>query len=340
MKFRTFAAFVAPSMAMMLVFIALPLIYVFGQSFMLSTPVMEQVQVESCTPGFATQTCTTETRVGPRLDAAGKVVTQSQFVGFASYAAVLQLPEAWAAVRKLDYTALMGIDFWRALRFTLMFTFVTLPLVIGLGLALALAVNNVARSVRGAVIFVTLLPFIITPVIGALSIRWLFVSDGLMDRALEWWTGGPVSMFAQGWTIEILMMLFRVWSVAPFAFIVFYAALQGVNQDALEAAIVDGATRAQRLRYVILPHLAPLIAFVTLIHLMDAYRVFDEVIGFRAEAHVISLQYLTYDFLMPDATGNRSISRASASSMLTLVGIVILLIPLLRRTWREHGGRA
>ncbi|MEM6465006.1 MAG: sugar ABC transporter permease, partial [Pseudomonadota bacterium] len=35
---------------------------------------------------------------------------------------------------------------------------------------------------------------------------------------------------------------------------------------------------------------------------------------------------------------NRSISRASASAMLTMVGIVILLIPLLRRTWKDHRG--
>jgi multiple sugar transport system permease protein len=135
-------------------------------------------------------------------------------------------------------------------------------------------------------------------------------------------------------------MFYRVWHVAPFAFVIFYAGLQGVNQDAIEAALIDGATRLQRLRYVVVPHLMPLIVFVALIHLMDAYRVFEEVVGFRSEAYVISLQYLTYDFLMPDNTGNRAIGRASASSMLTMIGIVILLIPLLRRTWRQHRGAA
>ena len=84
----------------------------------------------------------------------------------------------------------------------------------------------------------------------------------------------------------------------------------------------------------------PLIIFISLIHLMDAYRAFEEIIGFSSQAHRISLQYLTYDFLIPDDSGNRSISRASASAMLTMVGIVIILIPLIRRTWRDHqGGR-
>jgi multiple sugar transport system permease protein len=136
------------------------------------------------------------------------------------------------------------------------------------------------------------------------------------------------------------MYFYRVWHVAPFAFVIFYAGLQTVNMDTLESAVIDGANRWQRMRHVIIPHLMPLIVFVALIHLMDCYRVFDEIIGFSSEAHVISLQWLTFDYLSPDDSGNRSISRAAASSMLTMIGIVILLIPLLRRTWRDHRGGA
>jgi multiple sugar transport system permease protein len=54
---------------------------------------------------------------------------------------------------------------------------------------------------------------------------------------------------------------------------------------------------------------------------------------------VISLQWLTFSFLMPDETGNRAITRAAASSMLTMIGIVLLLIAPLRRAWREQRGR-
>jgi multiple sugar transport system permease protein len=338
MRARTFAWFVAPSMVMMLVFIAYPLAAVLWGSFHLTQPITQVVTVETCTPGFTGQTCVEETKTQPLLDDQGKIVTETSFVGWQNYANVVEPARAWAAVTAGDLSALLSIDFWRALRFTLTFTFITLPLVIVVGLGLALAVNNLTRTIRGPVIFVTLLPFIITPVIGALAIRWLFVGDGILTRLMEDWSGTQIAMFAQGWTIEILMMFFRVWHVAPFAFVIFYAGLQGVNQDAVEAALIDGATRAQRLRYVIIPHLMPLIVFVALIHLMDAYRVFEEVIGFRSEAYVISLQYLTYDFLTPDGTGTRAVNRASASSMLTLVGIVILLIPLLRNTWRQHRG--
>ena len=232
----------------------------------------------------------------------------------------------------------MQIDFWKALRFTLTFTLVTLPLVLGLGLAIAVVVNNAATAVKGPVIFVSLLPFIITPVIGALSIRWLFYGDGIVTVWLEALFDTNLSVAANGWAIEFLMMFYRVWHVAPFAFVIFYAGLQTVNQDTLESAIIDGASRWERLRYVVIPHLMPLIVFITLIHLMDAYRAFEEVIGFSSESYRITLQYLTYDYLTPDDAGNRQISSASASAMLTMIGVVVLLAAPLRRTWRDHRG--
>ncbi len=340
MNFKTFAAFVGPSIFMMFLFIAAPLVSVFSQSFYLTQPQFETVEVENCTAGFLKQTCTTELKTRPILGEDGKIITQTKYVGWESYFNVLEPQRAWDAISRGSLSGLLSIDFWKALRFTLTFTLITLPLVIGVGLVLAVAVNNATRAIRGPIIFVSLLPFIITPVIGALSIRWLFVGDGILTAFLESWLQHDIAMFAQGWTIELLMIFYRVWHVAPFAFVVLYAGLQTVNQDTLESAIIDGASRWERLRYVVIPHLMPLIIFLALIHLMDAYRVFEEVIGFRSEAHVISLQWLTYDFLQPDDSGNRSISRASASAMLTMVGIVIILYPLLVRTWRDHKGAA
>ena len=340
MKFKTFTFFVAPSLLMMLVFIAFPLVSVFVQSFFVTRPHFETVEVETCSPGFLKQTCVTEAKSRPVLDEDGKTVTTTQFVGLQSYARVLEPAEAFAAIAARSWRSLMAIDFWKALRFTLTFTLITLPFVVGLGLGVALLINYAAQSIKGPVIFISLLPYIITPVIGALSVNWLFRGDGVLTVALEWMLGHDIAMFAQGWTIELMMMLYRVWHIAPFAGIIFYAGLQSLNQDSIESAMIDGANRWQRLRYVVLPHLKPLVIFVTMIHLMDSYRVFEEVIGFSSQGHVISLQWLTYDLLTPDDAGNRAISRASASAMLTMVGIAILLVPLVRRSWREHKGAA
>lgn len=330
--------FVGPSVFLMLLFIAFPLVSVFLNSFQVTQPVFTTQEVETCTPGFVTQTCTTEVKTIPVLGEDGDPITTTQWVGFSSYANVLGGERFLAALSSFDLGAILRIDFWKALRFTLTFTLITLPFVLIVGLAIAIVVNNATKAVKGPVIFVSLLPFIITPVIGALSIRWLFYGDGIVTVWLEALFDTDLSIAANGVAIEFLMMFYRVWHVAPFAFVIFYAGLQTVNQDTLESAVIDGASRWERLRYVVIPHLMPLIVFITLIHLMDAYRAFEEVIGFSSESYRITLQYLTWDYLTPDDAGNRAVSSASASAMLTMVGVVILLAAPLRRTWQEHRG--
>ena len=338
MRAKTFWMFVGPSVFMMLLFIAFPLVSVFLNSFQVTQPVFVTQEVETCTAGFLTQNCTTQVKTVPQLGEDGAPIMRTQWVGLDSYANVLGGQRFVDAISRLDLGAVLRIDFWKALRFTLTFTLLTLPLVLGLGLAIALVVNSATRAVKGPVIFVSLLPFIITPVIGGLSIRWLFYGDGIVTVWLEALLDTDISVAANGWAIEALMMFYRVWHVAPFAFVIFYAGLQTVNQDTLESAVIDGASRWERLRYVVIPHLMPLIVFVTLIHLMDAYRAFEEVIAFSSESHRITLQYLTYDYLTPDDAGNRAVSSASASAMLTMIGVVVLLAAPLRRTWREHRG--
>jgi multiple sugar transport system permease protein len=321
---------------MMFLFIAVPLAIVFKQSFYITQNVFEKVEVETCTPGFLKQICETKIETKPKLDENGNVIEVSVFVGFENYKNLLQINKFKNAVYNLSLNEIEKINFWKAFRFTISFCLITLPLVIFLGLLIALTVNNLTRSIKGPVIFISLLPFIITPIIGALAIRWLFVGEGILTALLEYLMQKDIAMFANAWTLELLMIIYRVWHVAPFAFIVFYAGLQTVNKEILESAVIDGANRFERLRYIIIPHLMPLIIFVSLIHLMDSYRVFEEIVAFSSQAYVISLQWLTYDFLIPDETGNRLINRASTSAMLTMVGVSIIITPLLKRTWEDY----
>ena len=117
---------------------------------------------------------------------------------------------------------------------------------------------------------------------------------------------------------------------------IFYAGLQTLPQDQMEAAQTDGASRFQRVRYVILPHLMPLVTFVTLIQLMDNFRVFEPVIGFNAEAHATSLSWAIFNDLGGET---RQFSSAAATSVITIIGVAILLTPVLIRTWRDFKGK-
>ena len=184
---------------------------------------------------------------------------------------------------------------------------------------------------KGFFIAASLLPFIITPVVAALSIKWIFRDNGLIPYLLSF-VGIEIYWMAQAWSARLLIVLYGIWHVVPFAFIVFYAGLQSVPQDSLEAATIDGASRWQKFIYVTLPHMMPLVVFVLLIHLMDSYRVFEPVMVLTQGAFTTSVQYLTYFILLKE----NNPFKASAASVLTIGGVLILLVPLLVKTYREQ----
>ena len=182
MKKSTFLVFTMPSFIMMTLFIALPLLIVLIQSFQFNQDVLETIERENCDP-FG---CKTETITVPVLDENGNKIKNNIWVGFQNYKNILKFEQLSSVISNdgFEWSKIRSIDFYKALRFTLTFTFITLPLVIILGLILALSVNVLINRLKGPIIFITLLPFIITPVIGALSIKWLFIGDGILTLQL------------------------------------------------------------------------------------------------------------------------------------------------------------
>ena len=220
--------------------------------------------------------------------------------------------------------------------FTLTFVAIVTPLTLVFGMAIALAINSLHRHLKGLMIFFSLLPFIVTPLVGSLILFWMIDSRGIIGNALIGISGDAnFSLKASTGLMWISLMAYWIWHAAPFAFVVFYAGLQTLPGDQLEAAQIDGASRWQRVKYVVIPHLTPLITFVALIQLMDNFKVFEPIIGFNAEAHAQSLSSFIYNDLHGET---RQLSSAAATSVMTIIGVIILLSPVLVRTWRDFKG--
>lgn len=340
MKNRTFFWFFLPTGLAMLLFIALPIVSVVIQS--LFTPhEAVLVTVETCTP-FK---CTEETTIDQEATAAVREARPlGRFVGLDIYfdrghLALAEVATAWRASQSWGEFAgaLRNLPFYRAMSFTLVFTFVVTPLVILMGLVIALAVNAVHARLKGVVIFFSLLPFVITPLMGALVLFWMIDSRGILGNLLQWVAGDPeLSLKASTGLMWVSLIVYGVWHAAPFAFVIFYAGLQTLPQDQIEAAQIDGASRFQRVRYVIVPHLMPLVTFVALIQIMDNFRVFEPIIGFSAEAHATSLSWAVFNDLGGET---RQLSSAAATSVMTIIGVAILLTPVLIRTWQDFKGK-
>lgn len=342
MRHTTFLAFIWPSLFAMLLFIAIPIISVAYQSLYIEH---EQVMIEAencgpfgCTASvsvdYAAMATLRESQPAGRFNGLG-TYTNPSHLAFDEVGTIWSTSASWGDFR----SRIMNLPFYKALIFTLCYTFIVTPLVIILGFIIAVVVNSIPKFLKGPVIFFSLLPMIVTPLVGSLVLFWMIDSRGIIGAALQGLYNDPqLSLKASPTLTWLTLFTYGVWHNAPFAFVVFYAGLQTVPKDTLESAMVDGASRWERVRFVIIPYLMPLATFIALMQLMDNFRVFEPIIGFSAQASATSLSYLIYNDLR--AAESPLFGSAAATSMLTILGVIILLLPVLRRNWREFNRKA
>jgi len=321
----------------MVLFIALPIVSVVIQSLHIEH---EQVLVvsENCGPFGCTQTTAIDTEATQELRSEQPL---GRFNGLGTYTnrAHLAFEEVGTAWRDADdwgafWDVVADLPFYRALAFTLTYTLAVTPFVIVFGLAIAVGVNRLPNVIKGVSIFISLLPFLVTPLVGSLILFWMVDADGIIGATLQWIFNNPaLSLKASTPLTWIMLIVYGIWHTLPFSFITFYAGLQTVPRDIEEAAMIDGASVWQRMMNVTIPHLMPLVAFVTLVLLMDNFRVFEPIVSFSAQAHATSLSWIIFNDLRE--SGNPLYSSAGATSVMTIIGVSILLTPVLVRTWQD-----
>jgi ABC-type sugar transport system permease subunit len=228
--------------------------------------------------------------------------------------------------------------FRQAVVFTIALTLVGLVFKLVLGFVLAVLLQRAGRA-RPLFLGFFLLSYIVPTVIGAVAFSWLFDSNfgGLVNWVLQHFgVSNPPLWFADQWPNRVMVLANIIWHELPFSILILLAGLQGVNTEAIEAAQIDGASWWQQQRYVVIPALGPLIAFISLITIMDGLRVFDALIPLAPSAVSLGNQsVMRYVYNVAFAAGDQKVGLGSAVSVLTMIIIFVLLVPFIRQTYRE-----
>ena len=87
---------------------------------------------------------------------------------------------------------------------------------------------------------------------------------------------------------------------------------------------------------MVIPHLRSLIVFVLLITIMDTYRVFDSSFVFGQSVGQSANTMQVYNFQMALSAKIGSIGKGSAMAVITVIGVFVVLIPFLRKTYNEQ----
>jgi len=167
--------------------------------------------------------------------------------------------------------------FWNSLRFTLLFTAVSVPFELVIGFIFALLLNEPMVR-RGFIRVVVLIPWAIPTVISAKIweliynfnyglANYLFRVVGISQEPINW-LGSSLSAFFS-------LIIADAWKTAPFMAIIILAGLSSIPNSLYGQAKVDGANFSQRFFKITLPILKPILIVALLFRTIDALRVFD-----------------------------------------------------------------
>ena len=223
-----------------------------------------------------------------------------------------------------NYIQLLGDEGFRnALWFTTKFAVVSIVLINALGLGLALLVT---QKLKGSNIMRTV--FFMPNLIGGLILGfiWQFVfiqgfdaiGQAVGTEALQGWLSTTRTGF---WGLVIL----TAWQMSGYIMIIYIAHLEGIPEDLVEAAQIDGANVFQRFRHIIFPLVAPAFTVSMFLTLSNSFKLYDQNLSLTGGAPYNSTQMVAMNIYNTAFLENKM---AYAQSKALIFFIIIAVISL------------
>ena len=251
----------------------------------------------------------------------GGDIAKMKFVGLENYGTIFNT--AKVAEKGLGYF-FSRVDLGIALKNTVFYTVVTVPLTLVFALALAMLLNRI----RGAVFFraVFFFPYVASMV--AICVCWSFMlmKNGPINQMIMA-AGIP---FNKSWTADSSMaiwsiILVSVWRNMGYYMVIYLAALQGVPPELLEAATVDGAGKWKQFWHVTLPQLKPTTFFVSVMMVISCFKIYD-VVAIMTDGGPGRATKMLVTYIYDEAFVKVRYGKASAISMILLLVVLVITV--------------
>lgn len=214
--------------------------------------------------------------------------------------------------------------FWAALKNTLTYLAVVVPVLVVLPIFLALLCN---RALPGLAFFraAIYLPVITSLVVSGLVWKWVYEEKGLLNHFLlaTGITDTPVAFLTDPGNALFSVMAVTVWSGLGYYMVIYLAGLQSIPRHLYEVAEVEGVSRWQQTLYITIPLLKPQIALVAVMSSIGAMKVFEEVYVMTQGGPLDSTKTLVF-YLYESAFVDFEMGYAAAVGVV-LFGITLVL---------------
>ena len=228
--------------------------------------------------------------------------------------------------------------FFKSLKVTTVYTFLSVPLGLVGGLLVAWLMN---QKLTGITLFRTLyyLPSVIAGVAVALLWQWIFNPNYGLINAMLALVGiqGPKWIYAEAWVVPAFVLM-SLWSVgAPM--IIYLAALQNVPTELYEAASLDGAGALRRFWSITLPMISPVIFLNLIIGIINSFQIFTSVyIMTEGGPNNGSLFFVLYIYRHAFQYFNVGYASALAWILFIIIMALTLIVFKTSRAWVYYEG--
>lgn len=245
--------------------------------------------------------------------------------------AVLQPDPRFAGLK--HYREIFTDDvFWASLWHTLYFTIASVIMHMTIGLAFALMLNSdrINPRLRSILRVLYILPWLFTQVIIAVIWRLLLEPNGVVNSILMQLglTASRIEWFSSTETALQAVTFANIWAGYPLFMVSLLAGLQGIPKDLYEAADIDGATGPQKLVFITIPQLMPIIISISLLDFIWTMQVFPLIWLTTGGGPIYATEVLsTYTYKL--AFAQYDLSQAAASAVIILlisVGLTLFYI--------------
>lgn len=234
-------------------------------------------------------------------------------------------PEPGKFIGLENFTNLFSdATFWAALRNTLIFTIVVVPVQSGLALLIAVLVNS---KVRGTTFFRTIYFLPVVTSIVVVSMLWLFLyqKDGLINALLsKIGIQGPDWLADPQWALYAIIVM-SIWQAMGFHMIIWLSGLQTIPEELYEAAELDGASRWQQFANVTWPGLRATRTFILITITIAAFGLFAQINVMTQGGPLDSTTTLVFQAVRTGFDQQQT-GYASAISMVFFVMVLIVTI--------------
>jgi multiple sugar transport system permease protein len=215
-------------------------------------------------------------------------------------------------------------SFYVAIKNTLAFFVLTVPVLVVASLLLAMLLNQKLAG-RKVMRTISIIPYVLIPSIVGIMWNWIYDNNfGLLNYYIKKLGGSPVFWLTDERFALVAVSIVVVWTYIGYDMILFLAGLQGIPKETYEAAEVDGASRRQVFWHITLPLLKPVTMMVSTLTLVNVVQLFDQIYvmtnGGPGTSTLTMVQYM-----YTSAFTNYELGYGSAIEVVILLLLMVLI---------------